>query len=116
MSILRNFLMKPMVWSTLVGAFLTFGTFGFCALLTIVFGDHCWPPRIGGVLVGLSVFLQGYVWAHPDQFQRELRTRHTTEQLAVHAVYVVTIFGTFLWALGDFLPPFFGVSMCRPAL
>ena len=116
MPILRNLLMKPVVWSTLVGGFLTFGTFGISALLTVVFGDHCWPPRIGGVLVGLSVFLQGYLWAHPEQFQRELRTGHTTEQLAMHAVYVVTLFGTLLWALGDFLPPFFGVSMCRPAL
>jgi hypothetical protein len=35
------------------------------------------------------------------------------EQIAVQAVYVVTIFGTFLWALGDFLPSFLGISMCH---
>jgi hypothetical protein len=112
----RNLLFKPLIWSTLVAAALTLGTFGSAALLTLAFGDRCWPPRIGGILVGLSVFLQGYCWAHPEDFQRVLRTGHTTEQLTTHSVYVATLFGTFVWALGDFLPPFLGVAMCRPPL
>lgn len=105
--------MKPVVWSTLIGSVLMFGTFGLAELLTLVAGDHCWAPRIGGVLVGLSVFLQGYVWANPHQFQRFVRSGHTYEQVAVQAVYVVTLFGTFVWALGDFVPPLFGVPMCK---
>jgi hypothetical protein len=115
MSSLSRIVMKPFVWSTLVGGVLTFGTFGLAQLFTLVIGDYCWAPRIGGVLVGLSVFLQGYIWANPQQFQRTIHTGHTHEQVAIHAVYVVTLFGTLVWALGDFVPPLFGVPMCTGA-
>lgn len=110
---IQRLLIKPAVWNPLIGGLLAFGCFSLAAILTLLFGDRCWPPRIGGILVGLSVFLQGYAWAHPEQFRKVVRTGHTTEQLAMQAVYVVTTFGTFMWALGDFLPPMFGVPMCR---
>ena len=110
---IRSLLFKPAVWTTLVGAAMIIITLLVAVLLTRCFGDHCWPPRLGGILVGCSVLLQGYAWAHPEKFHKVLSTGHTTEQITVQAVYVVTIFGTFLWALGDFLSPFFGVLMCR---
>ena len=82
-------------------------------LLTKAFGDQCWAPRVGGLLVGFAVFAQGYVYANIDSFQRKLRRGITLEQRVMHVIYVATVLGTFLWALGDFFPSMYGVAVCK---
>jgi hypothetical protein len=94
-------------------AALVFGTFGAIALTTKLFGDRCWPPRFGGLLVGCAVFAQGYVYANQEFFSKPSNYGLTREQRVLHQVYVVTVFGTLLWTLGDFIPSIYGVATCR---
>lgn len=81
--------------------------------LTKIFGDQCWLPRVGGILVGCAVFMQGYAFAHPEKFRRKLKSGLTLEQKLMHVVYVSSVIGTFAWALGDFVTSIWGVEMCR---
>jgi hypothetical protein len=94
-------------------AILVLGTFGATAILTKLFGDICWPPRLGGTLVGSAVIVQGYLIANPANFQRLLRGGISLGQRVNHAVYVATAFGTLLWAFGDLFRSIYGVALCR---
>ena len=99
--------------SVMTSALLVFGTFAGSALATKLFGVYCWPTRFGGLLVGIAVLAQGIVYANREYFSKRSKYNLTREQRVLHQVYVITVFGTLLWAMGDFLPPFFGVVMCR---
>ena|ERR1700690_1202933 len=102
-----------MIYSAILSALLVFGSFGLAALLTAFAGDICWAPRIGGTLVGLAVFLQGYMFANPEKFTRTLTSGIRLEQRIMHIVYTATVFGTLLWAFGDLMPYVDGVALCR---
>ncbi|MBU2499978.1 hypothetical protein KJ682_01480 [bacterium] len=93
-----------MIYSAILSALLVFGSFGLASLLTSLVGDIGWPGRIGGTLVGMAVFLQGYMFANPEKFTRKLSSGITLKQRLMHIVYSATIFGTFLWAFGDLIP------------
>ncbi|KAF1723125.1 hypothetical protein CSC75_01180 [Pseudoxanthomonas wuyuanensis] len=101
-----------MWFSTFLAALLTFGTFALCALLTVVAGDICWPPRLGAVLVGGAVFLQGFIFADPDRFTRKLRSGITLQQRIMHISFTAAVFGTLFGALGDLMPSIYGVAVC----
>lgn len=105
--------MNRFVFGTALGLCIVYGTQALTYGLTMLFGDHCWGPRIGGVLVGLAVFLQGLVYAHGDDMQRLLRSGITLEQRLLHVVYVSSVWGTFVWAFGDFVTVLWGLEVCR---
>jgi hypothetical protein len=82
-------------------------TFSSSVIFMQLFPGICWLPRIGGILVGLSVFMQGYMHANIDRFRIPWRWGLTREQVYAHVSYHFAIFGTFLWAFGDLLPSVF---------
>jgi ABC-type transport system involved in cytochrome c biogenesis permease subunit len=103
----------PIPFFVVFPSILVFGTFGATALLTKLVGDICWPPRLGGALVGFAVILQGYLIANPERFQRLLRSGISSGQRVNHIVYVATSFGTLLWTFGDLFRSIYGVALCR---
>jgi hypothetical protein len=104
---------RQILESAVTSALLVFGTSAAIAATTKIVGDYCWPPRFGGFLVGIAVFVQGYMWAHPESFRKITGNGLTREQRVLHQVYVVTVMGTFLWAMGDFIPAINGVTTCQ---
>lgn len=92
------------MFSIALAATLFIISFGTTAGLMLVNSELCWAPRIGGTIVGLSVFLQGYMFANPEKFQGILSSGITKEQRVMHIVYVSAFFGTLLWAWGDLMP------------
>lgn len=101
-----------MLFSLILSIILVATSFGISAILTVMFPEICWTPRIGGILVGVAVFLQGYVFANPNKFTRTLRSQITLEQRVMHIAYTATIFGTLLWTFGDLMPSVFGIPNC----
>ena len=97
----------------MLGPAIVFGTACSVIALTKVLGDQCWAPRVGGVFVGLSVFAQGLLFARPELGRRKMTSGLTVEQQVMHFVYVASLFGTLLWALGDFVTVLWGVEICR---
>jgi hypothetical protein len=73
------------------------------ALTSSRWSDVCWPPRIGGLEVGIAVLLQGYMYARRDEFQRVIWTGRTVEQTIMHIANCLALFGTILWTFGDIL-------------
>ena len=104
---------QQLIDGSLTSAVMVFGSFGLIAAATWLFGDHCWPPRLGGLLVGISVFVQGYVYANHDAFSKPSKYGLTREQRVLHKVYLLIVFGTLLWAFGDFIPHVYGVPTCQ---
>jgi hypothetical protein len=104
--------MKPQLFSTVLSITIVLGTFAISAILTTVAPSICWTPRIGGTLVGLAVFVQGYIFANTEKFQRKLKSGITLEQRLMHIVFTATIFGTLLWAFGDLMPKVLWVQNC----
>ena len=90
---------------------IAFGIPGVIALLTKIAPNICWAPRIGGVMVGLSILLQGYVLVNPEKFTRKLKSGLSLEQRLIHIVFVVATIGTFLNAFGDLIPSAYGVNL-----
>ncbi|HTE40582.1 MAG TPA: hypothetical protein VK629_07125 [Steroidobacteraceae bacterium] len=78
--------------------------FGAAGVLMQLFPNICWLPRIGGILVGASVFVQGYMHANADKFRGAWRWGLTREQAYAHFSYYLALFGTLLWAFGDLFP------------
>lgn len=97
-----------------VAVLLAFGTPQVCALATNLFGDLCWPQRVGALYVGLSVFVQGYVAANQSKFCKELSDRTTLRQHINQTGFTVALFGTVFAAFGDLLPmSYYGIAVCR---
>ena len=105
--------MRRFINNSLIGIVIVNGTMLLVIALTKLFGDYCWAPRVGGIFVGFAVFAQGYAYANAERFSRRLPSGLTLEQRVLHIVYVLSVLGTFLWALGDFVPTMFGVDVCR---
>lgn len=101
-------------FSLIVGAILTCGTFGASAILTLIFGDICWPTRVGAIIIGAAVFLQGYIAADPERFSRGLPDGTTLQQRLQQVSYVAAVFGTLFGAFGDLFSPIYSVSVCAP--
>lgn len=101
-------------YRALLALVLAFGTPVFCVLVTLFFGELCWPQRIGAVYVGAAVFMQGFLSSDPDRFSRPLSDGNTLRDHLNQSSYTVAIFGTLFAAFGDFLPAsfYYGVAMC----
>ena len=98
----------------LLAVVLAFGTPALCVLTTSIFGELCWPQRIGALYVGATVFMQGFIAANPDRFTRVLRDGNTLQAHLNQGSFTVAIFGTLFAAFGDLLPTgfYYGLSMC----
>jgi len=98
----------------LIAIVLAFGTPILCVLVTLLFGELCWPQRIGAVYVGAAVFMQGFLAADPDRFSRTLSDGNTLSMHLNQASFTVAIFGTLFAAFGDLFPAkfYYGVAMC----
>ncbi|TRO17237.1 hypothetical protein EQ836_01625 [Ectopseudomonas mendocina] len=79
-------------------------TFAISNICTFLWPNICWLPRVGGSLVGIAVFIQGYVSVNPEKFSVAWRWGLTREQVYLHISNFMAIFGTFAWAFGDLLP------------
>lgn len=101
-------------YSFLLAAAFTFGTPAVCALLASTCGDICWPQRIGALLVGIAVFLQGYIAADADRFNRVMSDGNSLRTYVNQGSYFAAVFGTLFAAFGDLLPVsvYYGVQMC----
>lgn len=78
--------------------------------LTVELGDKCWLPRLGAVMVGIGVLIEGAILYNP-------KTRGTLDTMQpgrkwLEFAMVVVLFGTLLWAFGDCVKDIFGVSTC----
>ncbi|MGE8218472.1 MAG: hypothetical protein ACN6OU_01805 [Stenotrophomonas acidaminiphila] len=94
---------------------LAFGTPLLCALATLLFGELCWPQRIGAVYVGAAVFMQGFLSADPDRFGRVLSDGNTLNKHLNQSGFTVAVFGTLFAAFGDLFPAgvYYGIAMCK---
>ena len=86
--------------------------FSLSIFLGAVWPEICWLPRIGGTLVGLSVFIHGYIHVNKDRFEEAWRWGLTRDQAYTHFANISAIFGTFAWAFGDLLPKILWASNC----
>ena len=80
------------------------GSFSYASVLNILWPEICWTPRIGGLLVGIAVFMQGYVAVNDDKFNVRWLWRLSRGQAHLHVSNGFAVFGTGLWAFGDLLP------------
>jgi hypothetical protein len=85
-------------------------TFGVANVLMALWPHICWLPRVGGLLVGVAVFIQGYVGVRHEQFDVPWRWGLTREQAYLHVANVAVVLGTLVWAFGDLLPSVLWVS------
>jgi len=103
-----------MRFNILMSTALTLGVPAIIAVLTKLVPGICWAPRVGGVMVGCSLLMQGYIFANSDKFAKKLRSGITFEQRLMHIIYVVAIWGTILNAFGDLIPSMYGVDLRVP--
>jgi hypothetical protein len=96
-----------------------------CALLTVytssrvlmnLWPDVCWLPRMGGVLVGVAVVIQGYMAARTEQFNEPWRWGIPQRVVYTHFSSWAAAMGTIFWTFGDFFPDVLGLSnaACKP--
>lgn len=78
--------------------------FTYSSVLNFLWPEVCWTPRVGGLMVGIAVFMQGYVSVNKGKFSADWRWGLTREQAHLHVANCFAILGTGLWAFGDLLP------------
>ena len=101
-------------YPALLALVLALGTPVLCVLFTLMFGELCWPQRVGAVYVGAAVFMQGFLGADPDRFSRKLSDGNTLAAHFNQSSFSVAVFGTLFAAFGDLFPAgfYYGVAMC----
>jgi hypothetical protein len=80
-------------------------------VLTIQFGDKCWLPRVGAVLVGISVLLEGWIIYDPRK-KGSFDTMQPEKKLLKYVLFLA-LWGTLLWAFGDLQKDLFGIPVCK---
>jgi hypothetical protein len=78
--------------------------------LTLIFGDKCWLPRVGALLVGFSVLLEGWIIYNPKN--KGFDTMQPEKKLLKYVLFLA-LWGTLLWAFGDLCKEMFGIPVCR---
>ena len=103
--------MKKLLLDAIIVAALYFFIVLMAYELTILFGDRCWLPRLGALIVGLSVLLEGWILYNPRR-KKQSQLAHHQKQLLKFALFL-SLWGTLLWAFGDFNKDLFGTPVCR---
>lgn len=98
------------------GVLYAFGTPAICVALIYLFGDLCWPQRLGAVYVGAAVLVQGLMAADEERFSRELSDGTNLRGHINAQCFLAAVFGTLFAAFGDLMPPsfYYGVPVCTP--
>lgn len=98
----------------LSGIFYAFGTPAICVGLTLLFGDVCWPQRLGAVYVGVAVLAQGLMAADQNRFSRDLSNGTNLRDHVNGLCFFAAVFGTLFAAFGDLIPEsfFYNTPMC----
>ncbi|MEJ6655296.1 MAG: hypothetical protein QNL70_04765 [Pseudomonas sp.] len=91
-------------YPTLLTFSMVSGSLAYASLLNTLWPEICWTPRLGGLLVGVAVFMQGYVGVNEKKFSACWRWGLTRGQAYLHVANVFAVFGTGMWAFGDLLP------------
>lgn len=99
----------------IMGILMTMIVYEYSAVLSLLFPQVCWLPRVGGLFVGISVIIQGYISANREAFETEWLFRLTREQAYTHFSYAAAAIGTLFWAFGDLMPSvlWFENATCR---
>ena len=79
--------------------------------LTVMLGDRCWLPRLGALIVGFGVLLEGWIIYSPRR--KENPQRISQEKQLLKYTLLLALWGTLLWAFGDFIKDLFGLPVCR---
>ena len=93
-------------------------TFATSNVFTALWPHICWIPRFGGALVGVAVFIPGYISVNREKFDVPWRWGLTRDQAYSHFSNSSAVIGTFLWAFGDLMPAVLWVpnTACNAAL
>jgi hypothetical protein len=76
----------------------------FSIILTSFWPEICWLPRIGGILIGTSLYIHGYIHVNEEKFNAFWRWDLTRNQAYTHFANIAAIFGTILTTFGDLMP------------
>jgi len=71
-------------YPAIISASIFVATFAISAILMQLFPKICWLPRIRGTLVGVSIVIQSYMQANPENFRNPWRWRLAEEQIYAH--------------------------------
>ena len=102
--------MKKFLIDALVVITLSVSMIIIAYLLTIQFGDKCWLPRVGAVVVGISVLLEG--WITYNSGRKGTNAPMQPQKKLLKYVLFLALWGTLLWAFGDLKKNLFGVPVC----
>lgn len=87
-------------------------SFSVSNILTALWPQICWIPRVGGILVGISVFIHGYIHVNKDKFDTPWRWGLSRDQIYTHVANILAIMGTSMGVFGDLLPKILWVANC----
>jgi len=96
------------------GPLWVFGTPAICIGLTYLFGDICWPQRLGAIYVGAAVLAQGIMAADEGRLSRQLFDGTNLRDHINGLCFFAAFFGTTFAAFGDLLPAsfYYGFAVC----
>ena len=83
---------------------ITLATYSAAIICSFFWPEICWLPRIGGLLVGMSLVIQGYVEVNPEKFSVPWRWGLNRRQVYLHFSMFAAVFGTIIWTFGDLFP------------
>lgn len=101
-------------YSVLFALFTAVVTPAICVGLAYIFGDICWPQRLGAIYVGIAVLLQGFMAADDDRFAHDFLDGTNLRGHINGVCFSTAVFGTVFAAFGDLIPAgfFYDVPMC----
>lgn len=76
--------------------------FGPNAILRILYPQICWLPRLGGLMVGTAVFIQGYLSAHEECLTSKAWDGNARRDHLLSFSWLLALVGTLFWTFGDF--------------
>ena len=91
-------------YPAIMGTTIFIATFSTSIVFTYFWSNICWLPRFGGLLVGMAVFIQGYMAVNIEKFSIPWRWGLSREQAYSHFASSAAVFGTLIWAFGDLFP------------
>lgn len=97
----------------LAGALMATVPFALSFVATATWGDLCWLPRLGGLMVGAAVLVQGRIEAVPHKYEHENKEGISLKRRVMSRVYWLAFFGTIYWALGDLQKDIWGMPVCQ---
>lgn len=98
------------MWPAILAIILNVFVLGLSLVSEIINPNICWTPRFGGLLVGMAVFMQGYLHANPDKYNALLSNGTSVRQWVHYSIYSASVLGTVMWAFGDLFGSYLWLS------